>query len=105
MNYCPLEDKSEQDLRPSEDYEALLSSSGTFQRKQTRRNFVLLSAVLAPIASFCLLALGAWIGSKWFANPNDICPGHVQHYCKLLLQFLAPGCKTTTNYCRSSHLE
>jgi hypothetical protein len=85
MKYSPLKDKSDQDSQPSEDYEALLSNNETAHQKALLLKVSLISAIIIPIASFCLFGFGVWIGSKWLANPNDICPSHVQHYCKLNL--------------------
>ena len=84
MKYSPLEDKSDQDSQPCEDNEALLSNTAPSNRETLPRKIMLISVILIPIASLCLIGLGAWIGRRWLANPNDICPSHVQHYCKLL---------------------
>jgi hypothetical protein len=83
--YTLLEDKSDQDSQSSEDYEALLSESSTQGRKATRRSSFWYLVILAPIVSIGLVGLGVWIGSRWLLNPNDVCPRHVQHYCKLPL--------------------
>ncbi len=79
MKYSPLEDKSDPDSHPSEDYDELL-----LNEQAVRRKSILLAAIFVPITSLFLIAFGAWIGSQYFANPNSICPSHVQHYCKLL---------------------
>jgi len=80
--YTPLKDESQRDSQEGEDYEALLSQQETLHRK--KKSFFWISILSIPIASFCLLGLGAWIGSRWLANPNAICPAHVQHYSPIL---------------------
>ena len=80
--YSLLEDKSEQDS-PSEDYEGLLSGSFTPPQKGSRLRSLWVLVILAPVVSFGLFGLGVWVGVRWLANPNDVCPHHVQHYCKL----------------------
>ena len=80
--YAPLKEESERDSQSGEDYEALLSQQETLHRRESQNGFFWLLVVLIPITSVCLLGLGAWIGSRWFANPSDICPAHVQHYCE-----------------------
>jgi hypothetical protein len=80
--YAPLKEESERDSQSGEDSEALLSQQETLHRRKSQNGFFWLLVVLIPITSVCLLGLGAWIGSQWFANPNDICPAHVQHYCE-----------------------
>lgn len=84
MKYSLLEDKSDQDSQSSEDYEALLHNAQPSNKQPLRKKFLVLFAILIPIASICLIGLGAWIGSRWLANPNDFCPSHVQHYCQYL---------------------
>jgi len=81
--YTPLEDKSESGSQPSEDSERLLGSdSETVYRKPSRKIPVWVLIVLIPLISLSLIAFGAWIGSRWFTNINEVCLAHVQHYCK-----------------------
>jgi hypothetical protein len=80
--YAPLKEESERDSQSGEDYETLLSQQETLHRRKSQNGFFWLLVVLIPITSVCLLGMGAWIGSQWFANPNEICPAHVQHYCE-----------------------
>ena len=112
MNYSPLEDKSDLYSQPSEDYEALLSESRTSHKPPFQRKYVLLSAILIPIVSIILLGLGAWVGSRWLANANDICPNHIQHYCEFLritnlnlnpISFIAPILKEVDTTLYTAH--
>lgn len=80
--YTPAEDKSDQDSQNAEDYEALLSESSENHRPTTRKRFLWLAVVLIPVISLGLIGIGVWIGSRLFSNPDDLCPRHVQHYCK-----------------------
>ena len=85
MKYTPLEGESDQESQSFEDYEALLSSNQSHKRKSSPNPFIiLLSVILVLVVTLCLVGLGVWIGRTRFANPNDICPSHVQHYCKKL---------------------
>jgi hypothetical protein len=86
MKYSPLAEKSDQDSQSSEDDEmqdSLLFSKHELGKAPISRKLVLLSAILIPLMSFFLLGLGIWVG-RWSVNPNDICPSHVQKYCKFL---------------------
>jgi hypothetical protein len=82
QRYAPLEeDKSDhEESQSGEDYEALLSQNAS-RKKVLRRNLIIL-VVLVPIACLLLIALGAWIGVRWLVTADDICPRHVQRYCK-----------------------
>jgi len=81
--YSPLEDKSENSSQPSEDSERLLGSeSETIYRKPSRKIPLWIPIALIPIISLLLIGFGAWIGSRWFSNINEVCLAHVQHYCK-----------------------
>ncbi|KAN0103283.1 protein of unknown function (DUF3328) domain containing protein [Hyaloscypha variabilis] len=83
--YTPLEDKSESGSQPSEDSERLLGSdSETVYRKPSRKIPVWVLIVLIPLISLSLIAFGAWIGSRWFTNINEVCLAHVQHYSPIL---------------------
>ncbi|KAG0650027.1 Oxidase ustYa [Hyphodiscus hymeniophilus] len=86
MKYSPLEDKSDQDSQPSADSESLLSVERSSGSKALPRLCTVLSAISILIVSCCLVGLGVWIGQRCFANPDDICPGHVQHYSPILKQ-------------------
>jgi len=81
--YTPIKEESDSDHESSpssEDYESLLSHSQA-RKASSRRNYFWLILAL-PIIAFSHVGLGVWIGSRWFANPNDVCPRHVQRYCK-----------------------
>jgi hypothetical protein len=92
MKYSPLEDKSDQDSRSSEEdgtQDSLLSSPHTPRKEYIPRKLVLLSSILIPTASLLFLGLGIWIGRK-SVNANDICPVHVQHYCEFQSEMSMP---------------
>ncbi|KAH8598700.1 hypothetical protein B0O99DRAFT_505716 [Bisporella sp. PMI_857] len=81
--YTPIkEEHDHESAQSSEDYDALLFESRATRKRSSRINLYLISSI--PLLSISLLGLGIWIGSRWFAHPNDICPRHVQHYSPIL---------------------
>ena len=80
--YTPLKEENDHESSQSgEDYDALLSESRAARKRSSRFTMYLIIAI--PIVSICLVGFGIWIGSRWFASPDDICPRHVQNYCML----------------------
>jgi len=82
--YTPLNDKVEDSSQEPEDYEALLTSSTAKRRDSTHRKRFWCTVFFGPVVSIGLVALGIWIGSRLYSNPDEICPRHVQHYSPVL---------------------
>ncbi|TVY52938.1 Oxidase ustYa [Lachnellula cervina] len=89
--YTPLEDRSEQDSQPSEDYDSLLSkesqdSNSSFRPSSARdRNQILVQVFLTLLLSIFAFVLGSWLGRYEFSNPSgrDYLE-HVQKYSPIL---------------------
>ncbi|TVY92514.1 hypothetical protein LAWI1_G003671 [Lachnellula willkommii] len=89
--YTPLEDRSEQDSQPSEDYDQLLSKesqdpNSSFRPRSARgRNQILVQVFLTLLLSIFTFALGSYLGRYKFSNPNgrDFLE-HVQKYSPIL---------------------
>ncbi|RDW82951.1 hypothetical protein BP5796_04442 [Coleophoma crateriformis] len=86
--YNPLSNKSESSDHDgaSEDCETLLSDdSGTsYKRPASRRRFLCLYIAAVPFIAIGLVGFGVWIGARWFANPEAICPSYYQQYSPIL---------------------
>jgi hypothetical protein len=86
--YTPLEtleERSERDSRPSDDYDELLAKeSQDFSsiRKSSKPRSILLQIFLILVVSLFTFALGTWFGSyKHFEPSGRGYLEHVQHYC------------------------